>query len=266
MMFWFYDNMTNMSDLPFPPPPEFGWCDDDAADAYMNERVTGQSVQEWFAQAEPTAQGQLSQGLSGQMQFEESAQHRSFAQDSDTGFLQGQGQSAQSAYASIAEQPAQTQESRVVTGRKSAADAPKISSGPLVNGDGDIKDWDGTVLSASFMSQNPQKWYRLHNDVTGQDILLDKSALLGRRVSATVPQGAMSVKVADPTRTVSRNHAALSYDKGGALWVEDYGSLNGTYIIDGDREQQVKGSPVRLTAPTVLRFGDQFFRLTEDNG
>ncbi|WP_348519507.1 FHA domain-containing protein [Bifidobacterium sp. ESL0745] len=254
-----------MSALPFPPPPEFGWCDDDVADAYTSERVTVRSVQGQFEPTAPTAQGQLSQGSSDQAQFGESTQYRSFDREPDTEFLQGQEQPAESVYGSVSTQPPQTLESEVVAVRqKSASDGPQTLSVPTINSNGGIKDWDGTVLSASFMSQKPQKRYRLHNDVTGQDILLDKSALLGRHVSATVPQGAMSVKIADPTRTVSRNHAALSYDKDGALWVEDYGSLNGTYIIDGNREQQVKGSPVRLTAPMVLRFGDQFFRLTED--
>lgn len=150
--------------------------------------------------------------------------------------------------------------------QKPAVDSSWTSAAPQTNSDGDIEDWDGTVLSAAFMSEKPKKRYRLHNDATGQDILLDKSALLGRNVSATVPEGAMSIRLADPTRTVSRNHAAISYDKDGTLWLEDYGSLNGTYIIAGDHEQQVKNSPVQLSAPVTLRIGDQFFKLTEDKG
>ncbi|WEV42683.1 FHA domain-containing protein [Bifidobacterium sp. ESL0682] len=196
-----------MSTLPFPPPPEYGWYDDDAAPTSVNEvaddRVpANQSVQEAVTSTE----------------------------------------------------------------QKPSVDAGWSSAMPETNSDGDIEDWDGTVLSTAFMAEEPKKRYRLHNDATGQDIILDKSALLGRNVSATVPEGAASIKLADPTRTVSRNHAAVSYDKDGVLWIEDYGSLNGTYIIDGDHEVQVKDRPVRLVAPMTLRIGDQFFKLTEDNG
>ncbi|NMM98817.1 FHA domain-containing protein [Bifidobacterium olomucense] len=128
----------------------------------------------------------------------------------------------------------------------------------------DIEDWDSTVLSSSFTSKAPQKTYQLHNDVTGQTIVIDKSTLLGRKPSMDVPQGAKSEKIEDPTRTTSRNHAAISIDTDGELWIEDYGSLNGTYIIsDGQETQVVKGTPLKLTAPATVRIGDQFFQLTE---
>lgn len=201
--------MTDMSNLPFPPPPELGWYDDDAT---VVSATTADEPQ--------------------------------------------QGSSVVQTPQTLADEAAQ----------KPAADASWTSSAPQTNSEGDIEDWDGTVLSTAFMSEKPKKRYRLHNDATGQDIVLDKSALLGRNVSATVPEGAMSIKLADPTRTVSRNHAAVSYDKDGTLWLEDYGSLNGTYIVTDDHEQQVKDSPVRLSPPTTLRIGDQFFKLTEDEG
>lgn len=54
----------------------------------------------------------------------------------------------------------------------------------------DIEDWDSTVLSSSFTSKAPKKTYLLHNDVTGQTIVIDKSTLLGRKPSMDVPQGA----------------------------------------------------------------------------
>lgn len=128
----------------------------------------------------------------------------------------------------------------------------------------DIEDWDGTVLSSSFTSKAPKKTYLLHNDVTGQTIVIDKSTLLGRKPSMDVPQGAKAVRIVDPTRTTSRNHAAISIDTDGALWIEDYGSLNGTYIITNGQETQVtKGTPLKLSAPATVRIGDQFFQFTE---
>lgn len=128
----------------------------------------------------------------------------------------------------------------------------------------DIEDWDGTVLSSSFTSKAPKKTYLLHNDVTGQTIVIDKSTLLGRKPSMDVPQGAKAERIEDPTRTTSRNHAAISIDTDGALWIEDYGSLNGTYIITNGQETQVtKGTPLKLSAPATVRIGDQFFQFTE---
>ena len=43
----------------------------------------------------------------------------------------------------------------------------------------DIEDWDSTVLSSSFTSKAPKKTYLLHNDVTGQTIVIDKSTFAG---------------------------------------------------------------------------------------
>jgi pSer/pThr/pTyr-binding forkhead associated (FHA) protein len=94
--------------------------------------------------------------------------------------------------------------------------------------------------------------------------VIDKSTLLGRKPSMDVPQGAKAVRIVDPTRTTSRNHAAISIDTDGALWIEDYGSLNGTYIITNGQETQVtKGTPLKLSAPATVRIGDQFFQFTE---
>ena len=120
------------------------------------------------------------------------------------------------------------------------------------------------MLSSSFTSKAPKKTYLLHNDVTGQTIVIDKSTLLGRKPSMDVPQGAKAERIEDPTRTTSRNHAAISIDTDGALWIEDYGSLNGTYIITNGQETQVtKGTPLKFSAPATVRIGDQFFQFSE---
>ena len=92
--------------------------------------------------------------------------------------------------------------------------------------DDDI-DWDGTVLSSAFTMKQPKLEYTLYNEQTGQEVIIDMGVLLGRKPSVDVPEGAKSVKLEDPTRTISRN-------QDGTLWIEDYGSLNGTYIIQGN--------------------------------
>ena len=120
-------------------------------------------------------------------------------------------------------------------------------------------DWDGTVLSSAFTMKRPKLEYTLYNEQTGQEVIIDMGVLLGRKSSVEVPEGAKSVKLEDPTRTISRNHAAISFDQDGVLWIEDYGSLNGTYIIQGNEEIKVERKPMKLDAPCTVRIGDQFF-------
>ena len=107
--------------------------------------------------------------------------------------------------------------------------------------------------------------YRLRysNEQTGQEVIIDMVVLLGRKPSVEVPEGAKSVKLEDPTRTISRNHAAISFDQDGTLWIEDYGSLNGTYIIQGNEETKVEHKPIKFEAPCTIRIGDQFFTLEQ---
>ena len=107
-----------------------------------------------------------------------------------------------------------------------------VAKGDAAVSDEDDIDWDGTVLSEAFTMKQP----------------------------AEVPAGAKSVKLEDPTRTISRNHAAISFDQDGTLWIEDYGSLNGTYIIQDDVETKVEHKPMQLEAPCTVRIGDQFFQ------
>ena len=126
----------------------------------------------------------------------------------------------------------------------------------------DREDWDGTVLAGSFTIRQPRRTYLLHNNATGQSITIDRSALLGRKPSESIPEGAKAVTVEDPTHTISRNHAAISVDTDGQLWIEDYGSLNGTFIIRDGKESQVAGAPAKLDTPVMLRFADQFLELT----
>lgn len=172
----------------------------------------------------------------------------------------GQPSSAETAAnTAFAAEPAST---AATTAAEPAATAPADTTPHAA--ENDIEDWDGTLLSSSLTSKAAKKTYLLHNDVTGQTIVIDKSTLLGRKPSMDVPQGAKAERIEDPTRTTSRNHAAISVDTDGALWIEDYGSLNGTYIITNGQETQVtKGTTLKLSAPSTVRIGDQFFQFTE---
>ncbi|MGE4627597.1 FHA domain-containing protein [Bifidobacterium catenulatum subsp. kashiwanohense] len=188
-----------MSFLPYPPPPEPGWYDDDAtvmpsfADSAMPETAQSQPMEQVSMLLEPINDE------------------------------------------SVNDEPAN---------------------------DDDI-DWDGTVLSSVFTMKQPKLEYMLYNGQTGQEVIIDMGVLLGRKPSVGVPEGAKSVKLEDPTRTISRNHAAISFDQDGTLWIEDYGSLNGTYIIQGDEETKVEHEPIKFEAPCTVRIGDQFFTLEQ---
>ncbi len=212
-----------MAKLPYPPAPELGWYSDDPVEGTPDSAV---------GTAEP-------QNDYGQPSSAETAANTAFAAE-----------------------PAATAATAATAAAEPAATAPADTTPHAA--ENDIEDWDGTVLSSSFTSKAPKKTYLLHNDVTGQTIVIDKSTLLGRKPSMDVPQGAKAERIEDPTRTTSRNHAAISIDTDGALWIEDYGSLNGTYIITNGQETQVtKGTTLKLSAPSTVRIGDQFFQFTE---
>ena len=129
--------------------------------------------------------------------------------------------------------------------------------------DDDDIDCDGTVLSSAFTMKQPKLEYTLYNEQTGQEVIIDMGVLLGRKSSVEVPEGAKYVKLEDPTRTISRHHAAISFDQDGTLWIEDYESLNGTYIIQGNEETKVEHKPIKFEAPCTIRIGDQFFTLEQ---
>ena len=137
-----------------------------------------------------------------------------------------------------------------------------VAKGDAAVSDEDDIDWDGTVLSEAFTMKQPKHTYVLDNEQTGQQVIVDMGVLLGRKPRPKCA-GAKSVKLEDPTRTISRNHAAISFDQDGTLWIEDYGSLNGTYIIQGNEEIKVERKPMKLDAPCTVRIGDQFFQFTE---
>jgi len=189
-----------MSFLPYPPPPEPGWYDDDVT-------------------AMPQSASEPPPGADG---------------------------------------PATAARARSVV-----PETPAPQDATVAWDDEEEMDWDGTVLSAAFTMKQPRHEYVLDNEQTGQRVVVDRSVLLGRKPSMDVPEGVKAVKLDDPTRTISRNHAAISFDRDGMLWIEDYGSLNGTYVIRDDAETKVGSQPMELEVPCTVRIGDQFFAFSE---
>ncbi|WP_055426869.1 FHA domain-containing protein [Bifidobacterium aesculapii] len=254
--------------IPFPPAPEPGWYADDpvAYDAPDARTVSGPATQPQTGyQSQPAAQPAQAQPA------EQTAQPE--PQQPAGGLAAAGLASAEpvvtSTFVTNQSQPKPIQSTvqpfqSTQTAAPAQAAAHAEPAAPEHAAQDDDEDWDSTVLSGSFTIKQAHKTYMLHNEATGQTILIDRSVLLGRRPSEAIPEGAKAVKIEDPTRTTSRNHAAISIDQEGQLWIEDYGSLNGTFIIRNGEEQQVlKGTSVQLEAPSTLRIGDQFFTLEE---
>lgn len=240
-----------MDILPYPPAPEFGWyAEDTQSTPDAGQPTTDQPAQQAEAQQASPAQSAPA------------------TDPSDTGTPAPE-QASSAGLSAVAESvsmdfvgsapAAASPEAEAEAGAEPQPSQPHAA----MNADGDIEDWDSTVLSTSFTAKTPHKTWLLHNEITGQTIVIDRGTLLGRKPSRDVPEGAKAERVLDPTRTTSRNHAAISIDPNGELWVEDYGSLNGTFIIRDNQETQVKDRPFHLEAPATLRIGDQFFKLTE---
>ena len=145
-----------MSVLPYPPPPELGWYDEDAT-----------------VMPQQTAEPQLAANA----------------------------QPVASAGTTAAVNPPTTAEIAQTTAQPTTASQ-----------DDDDIDWEGTVLSTAFTASAPKQEYELYNEQTGQRIIVDTGVLLGRKPSQDLPQGVKAVKLDDPTRTISRNHAAISFD------------------------------------------------------
>lgn len=231
--------------IPFPPAPEPGWYADDPVNVQASVAPAAEPAAKPAAQQpQPAQQPQAVQPLSSASAGGLAATGLATGTPVVTGtFVTNQSQAQPI-------QPANQPTQQPQQAQPAAQD--------------DDEDWDSTVLSSSFTIKQAHKTYMLHNEATGQTILIDRSVLLGRRPSEAIPEGAKAVKIEDPTRTTSRNHAAISIDQDGQLWIEDYGSLNGTFIIrDGEEHQVVKGTPAQLEAPATLRIGDQFFTLEE---
>lgn len=93
-------------------------------------------------------------------------------------------------------------------------------------------------------------------DITGDTVL-------GRKPLQQHFPDAVICTLVDPSRTMSREHAMIRFDRMGRAWIEDLGSLNGTSILSGQSETPVeKGRPVLLNPGVSLRLGDEFYQVS----
>lgn len=275
--------------IPFPPPPEPGWYEDDAHDGHALaddiesiadhpidaealdgdgllgiapiDHIGGVSDISDLAAIEdayPATSAAIPQ--STVPMTVRSAVGRSGQQSVLSGFPADSGSSATAG--------APTGDARSTLPRHQepsvSSDAgANATSGPSDAGQIMPDDFGDSLPSDATGSSAPAaRTYRMINGTTHQEIIVDASMLLGRRPSNPVPDGAKVVQLDDPTRTISRNHATITMDAEGRLWLDDCDSLNGTYlVVDGHDVKVTPGSPVSIEAPAVIRFGDQLFNL-----
>ncbi|MFD7021019.1 RDD family protein [Promicromonospora sukumoe] len=93
---------------------------------------------------------------------------------------------------------------------------------------------------------------------SGERRVIDGPALVGRNPQAADGASYILVRVEDPTRSVSKNHAELGVDSAG-LWLTDRGSTNGTVVSAPGRSPQVAepGARVRVPVGATIHVGDR---------
>ncbi len=77
----------------------------------------------------------------------------------------------------------------------------------------------------------------------------------------TIGRGEADIRLEDPEKTISKRHAELTVSAGGAAYLVDCGSANGTNILRDGRWVRIKQDLV--TPETIVRFGACQVRLGE---
>ncbi len=93
---------------------------------------------------------------------------------------------------------------------------------------------------------------------SGERQAVDGLARIGRNPEATAGEDVRLIRVDDPTRSVSKNHADLGVDSAG-LWLTDRGSTNGTVISSAGLPPRVAepGARVRVPTGSTIHVGDR---------
>lgn len=239
--------------IPFPPAPEPGWYEDDA---FPGER--------------PAHEHELAEDI-------ESIADTPFNADALDGADDGIPASlAAELHAQMARDAADGMNGGGTSDAIGISDAAIGTSAPLHTLPMTVHDAAPASSTPAHDERRPERspapatrTYLLRNDATHQSVVIDGTLLLGRLPSdestADGRPAARPVRLEDPTRTISRNHATITMDKDDRLWLTDHDSLNGTYlVIDGHDRKIAPGETIPITAPAVIRLGDQLFELTDD--
>jgi uncharacterized RDD family membrane protein YckC len=117
--------------------------------------------------------------------------------------------------------------------------------------------WDATRMQAPVLEPAATVTVTIELE-SGARRVIDGPALVGRNPQAAEGAGVILVRVEDPTRSVSKNHAELGVDSAG-LWLTDRGSTNGTVVSVPGRSPQVAepGARVRVPVGATIHVGDR---------
>ncbi|GAA1975178.1 hypothetical protein GCM10009718_09050 [Isoptericola halotolerans] len=87
---------------------------------------------------------------------------------------------------------------------------------------------------------------------------VDRLARIGRNPDAATGEEVLLIRIEDPSRSVSKNHADLGVDSAG-LWLTDRGSTNGTVISAAGLPPRVAepGARVRVPMGSTIHVGDR---------
>ena len=100
----------------------------------------------------------------------------------------------------------------------------------------------------------------LRNTSNNSTIRISRDSVLGRKPSS---EGrGEEVTLSDPTRTISRSHALIYFDGQKNAYVQDLGSLNGTYVIGEAESRSKPHCPIKLEQGLLLRLGDEFYEIS----
>jgi len=130
---------------------------------------------------------------------------------------------------------------------------------PFIEPESDDDDWEETRMVRR--DHRTRLWALTLPDDTVEIIL--KTAIVGR-ASTPTPEwpGASLISVADPSRSVSKNHAAFS-DTAGILTVEDMYSTNGVVVTraDGIEFTLRPGGKAELDEGSTVELGEYLVRV-----
>lgn len=102
---------------------------------------------------------------------------------------------------------------------------------------------------------------------SGERVRVDGAVRVGRNPAAAPEESVHLVRIDDPSRSVSKNHADLGVDSAG-LWVSDRGSTNGTVVsVVGQPPRVVEsGARIRVPAGSTIHVGDRRIVVHKEQG
>lgn len=124
-----------------------------------------------------------------------------------------------------------------------------------------VEELDGDVEATRIVSRTPKGERFVLQFSTGESVTVSGTGLIGRNPIAEPGEYFDAlVTIVDPGKSVSKTHLEFGQD-GGAFWVSDRFSGNGTVVRepDGQPKRCEPGKRYRIVRGTRVEIGEQFF-------